>query len=104
MSTLRKLLVVSSLSLALGACSGDGDKISHDASNEPAEDAAVEPGAEADAGAEDAAAGPVGPVPLTLWVHDLIENRTSDEAEPDTVDDKLITDDTNEASFDKYLP
>jgi hypothetical protein len=104
MSTLRKLLAVTSLSLSLVACTGDGDKTSHDAATEPEpeEDAQVEPEPEADAGAADE--GTVGPVPLTVWVDDLIEHRTTDDAEPDTVDDKLITDDTDESSFDKYLP
>jgi hypothetical protein len=42
-------------------------------------------------------------VPLTVWVDDLIDHRTSDQAEPDTVEDKKIEDDTDETSFDKYL-
>ncbi len=54
---------------------------------------------ESDAGTEPSAA-----VPLTVWVDDLIDHRTTDEAEPDTVDDKVIRDDTDESSFDKYLP
>ena len=101
MSTMRKLLALSSLSLALVACAGDGDKTRLDAGSEPEEDAAAEPEPQTDA---DAGAAPVGPVPLTVWVDDLIDHRTTDQAEPDTVDDKIITDDTDESSFDKYLP
>ena len=43
------------------------------------------------------------PVPLLAWVEDLIERRTSDEALPDTVDDKTIEGTEDPAAFDKYL-
>jgi uncharacterized lipoprotein len=93
------------LVLLLAACS------SEDARHTTEPDAGSSRGnAEEDAGAppatEDAAATPepaTGPVPLTVWVDDLIDHRTTDEAEPDTVDDKRIEDDTDETSFDKYL-
>jgi hypothetical protein len=102
MTMLRTLITVSALALALAACSSEGGKLSHDAGAEPDEDAALEPEPEVET--DDAGAPPVAPVPLTVWVDDLVENHTTDDAEPDTVDDKVITDDTDESSFDKYLP
>jgi hypothetical protein len=100
MRTLHKLLTISAL--ALVACSGAGDKTSSDAGSERDGEAETEP--EPSEEVEDGAVTPVGPVPLTLWVDDLIDHHTTNFAEPDTVDDKIITDDTDETSFDKYLP
>src|SRR5690349_19141002 len=105
MKTLRNWLAVSTLALGLVACSSAGGKSSYDAGAEPEpeQDADLAPDEDAEI---DVDAGPatVGPVPLTVWVDDLIDNHTTDDAEPDTVDDKIITDDTDESSFDKYLP
>ncbi len=43
-------------------------------------------------------------IPLAEWVHDLVENRSADDAEPDTVDDKNIADTEDPAAFDAYVP
>lgn len=106
MSTLRDWLAVSTLALALAACSSESGKTHYDAGvepePEPEQDAEAEPDEDAETDAD--AGASVGPVPLTVWVDDLIDNHTTDDAEPDTVDDKIITDDTDESSFDKYLP
>ena len=91
------------LVLALGACSGEDAKRSIDTEQDS--------GSEADAGSEpapepeaDAGTAPASDtVPLTVWVDDLVDHHTTDEAEPDTVEDKKISDDTDESSFDKYL-
>jgi len=40
---------------------------------------------------------------LTEWVDGLVEERSSDSADPDTVDDKQIVDTDDPAAFDKYL-
>jgi hypothetical protein len=94
------------LAAALVACESDKPTKDQDATadDEPAQedepDADMTTSRESDAGTPQ----PSGPVPLTVWVDDLIEHRTSDDAEPDTVDDKVISDDTDEMSFDKYLP
>jgi hypothetical protein len=42
-------------------------------------------------------------IPLGTWVHALVTERTSDEAEPDTVEDKTIVDVDDPAAFDAYL-
>lgn len=104
MSTLRQGLSMALLACALVACSSDEKPAKQDAgsdegSDEPTneEDAGEQP--EQDAGTTE----PTAPVPLTVWVDDLVDNHTTDESEPDTVDDKVISDDTDESSFDKYL-
>jgi hypothetical protein len=105
MSTLRRSVAIGLLAWALVACSSDGEKPakqedagSDEASNE--EDGGSETEPESDAGMKPSTA----PVPLTVWVDDLVDHHTDDESPPDTVDDKIITDDTDESSFDKYLP
>jgi hypothetical protein len=92
------------LALLLGACSSeDGKRTTEpDAGSDSEEDAGVEPGPDDAAATPDATAASDS-VPLTVWVDDLIDHRTSDQAEPDTVEDKKIEDDTDETSFDKYL-
>jgi PBP1b-binding outer membrane lipoprotein LpoB len=100
MQTLKPSATVLLLALALVACSDDEDKPQKDAGSEDDADAESEQETESDTGAQASSDA----VPLTVWVDDLIEHRTSDEAEPDTVDDKTISDDTDESSFDKYLP
>jgi hypothetical protein len=84
------------LALLLGACSSeDGKRTAEpDAGSDSEEDASVEPAPDDDAATPDAAP-PSDTVPLTVWVDDLIEHRTSDQAEPDTTDDKKIEDDTD---------
>jgi hypothetical protein len=56
-----------------------------------------EPEPKPDAGSMDA------PIPIDVWVDDLVENYTSDQALPDTVDDKNIKDSEDPALFDKYF-
>jgi hypothetical protein len=43
-------------------------------------------------------AGPTG-IPLQTWVHQLLDERSGDAAEPDTVEDKDIIDTEDEAAF-----
>ena len=107
MDMLKRTLSLWGLAFALSACTSDDARTDRDdaGDEQPNE-------VEGDAGEEpsepepepDAAAPATDTVPLTVWVDDLIEHRTSDEAVPDTVDDKKISDDTDETSFDKYLP
>jgi PBP1b-binding outer membrane lipoprotein LpoB len=106
MQTLKRSATVLLLALALVACSDDEKKPEKDAGSEEETeaDAEVEEEADADVESDAGASASSDTVPLTVWVDDLIEHRTSDEAEPDTVDDKKISDDTDETSFDKYLP
>jgi hypothetical protein len=105
MTKLQRTLVLALLAAVLVACTGDGDKpytpepgSGSEPEPEPvdAADVPVEP--ESDAGPEGTA-----PVPLTVWVDDLIDHRTNDDAPADTVLDKMIIDDTDPTSFDKYL-
>ena len=42
-------------------------------------------------------------IPLQTWVHQLVTERMSDSAEPDTVEDKVIIDTGDESAFDEYL-
>jgi hypothetical protein len=106
MSILRRSLSIALLACVLVACSSDGEK----PAKQEDDGGSDEPTTEEDAGADeqeseqDAGMKPSAPVPLTVWVDDLVDNHTTDESEPDTVDDKIITDDTDETSFDKYLP
>jgi PBP1b-binding outer membrane lipoprotein LpoB len=112
MKPFKQRAAVLLLALSLVACSSGEDKsVKPDANVEPEEDAQIEPVDEPDADVEptndaevDAGAPTSDPVPLTVWVDDLVDHHTTDEAIPDTVDDKKIADDTDETSFDKYLP
>jgi hypothetical protein len=111
MKPLQQRAAVFLVALSLAACSSGNDKTAKpDAGDETEPDAPVEvdepdaevstePDAQADAGSPAS-----DPVPLTVWVDDLVDHHTTDDAIPDTVDDKVITDDTDQASFDKYLP
>ena len=74
------------ISLAVAACGDDGG--------------GVTPQPDAMAGAPDA--GPSG-IPLVIWVDDLVEHRTTDEAEPDTVDDKMVIDNEDPDLFNHWL-
>jgi hypothetical protein len=91
------------LALLLGACSSEDRKhtstTDKDSGSESEADAGPEPTPDDDAAMPTAS----DTVPLTVWVDDLVDHRTTDEAEPDTVEDKKISDDTDETSFDKYL-
>lgn len=94
--------------LALAACSGDGDKpYTPSPGSEPADDAEVsQPEADAEPAPEpdsDAGAPSGGPVPLSAWVDDMIDTRTDDDALPDTVQDKNVSDDLDPTPFLKYL-
>lgn len=42
-------------------------------------------------------------VPLVDWIDDLLEHHTNESSEPDTVDDKIILDDHNPATFDRHF-
>jgi PBP1b-binding outer membrane lipoprotein LpoB len=100
MEALKRSAAALLVAMGLSACSsGDHDQTTPDAS-------VTEPDPEVDAGQldPDASIPSTDPVPLSLWVDDLIDHYTTDDALPDTVDDKNISDDTDEASFDKYLP
>jgi hypothetical protein len=95
-------LALAAFTLAAVACDGGGERPvteTDDAGSAPAEDAASE-GAE-DAGV-DGGSGETAFL-LTDWVHALVEERSSDEAEPDTVDDKRIIDTDDPSAFDTYL-
>ncbi|MET0287940.1 MAG: hypothetical protein ABW352_25850 [Polyangiales bacterium] len=76
--------------LALVACGDDEQTLPV----EPPADAAVTPPA------PDASA-PVqsAPIPLQLWVDDLLDHHTNDDSAPDTVDDKNIADDEDSSHF-----
>ena len=50
--------------------------------------------------ATDAATTATAKIPLLVWVDDLVDNHTHDDAVPDTVDDKNIADDENPSAFD----
>jgi hypothetical protein len=108
MQILRRTAAALLLAYALAACSSDDAKPSKDAGSEDYGDSQNEESADAESAPElDGDAGSPtesDTVPLTVWVDDLVDNHTTDEAEPDTVDDKKISDDSDETSFDKYLP
>lgn len=94
MSTPRSRLYAGLLlGLALTACSDDS---AGKRASSPAEE---QPGVSADAGATPGDKA----VPLLAWVDDIIEKRSSDEALPDTVDDKNVEDTDDATAFDKYL-
>lgn len=95
--------------LSAVACSDDT------ASETPAADAAVVPSSPVSNGTGDAAVpgatdaatpgtsvppGSPAKIPLLVWVDDLVDNHTRDDAVPDTVDDKSIADDENPSAFD----
>jgi hypothetical protein len=93
-------LALAAFTLVAVACDGGGERPAtetEDAGSAPAEDAAPE-GA-GDAGVD----GGETAFLLTDWVHALVEERSSDEAEPDTVDDKRIIDTDDPSAFDTYL-
>ncbi|MDB4990942.1 MAG: hypothetical protein JWN04_6120 [Myxococcaceae bacterium] len=86
------------LALALTACSDDSKDAptvadSGTVPTSPAQvaDASVPTMPNADGGA---------PIPLLTWVNDLVDNHTTDDAAPDTVDDKNIADDENPGAYD----
>jgi hypothetical protein len=106
MRTIPRMLALALFALA--ACSGDGDKpITRSPGAEPEADAEVtEPEADAEPPSEpdsDAGAPSSGPVPLSAWVDDMIDTRTDDDALPDTVQDKNVSDDMDSTPFTKYL-
>jgi hypothetical protein len=103
-------LALAAFTLLAVACDAGGERPipdADDAGSAPAEDVAPE-GAEdvAPEGAEDAGVdGGSGETAflLTDWVHALVEERSSDDAEPDTVEDKRIIDTDDPSVFDAYL-
>jgi hypothetical protein len=99
--TIMKRPLVLALAVALSACEGAGDNDVPMGGDPPPpdqeEDAGTTPEPGQDAGVVDA------PIPIELWVHDLIENHSGDEALPDTVDDKNIKDNEDPALFDAYF-
>ena len=106
MKTFKRTTTIALLGYALLACSSDDAKTKPEPA--PSEEEEVDAsGEEPPSGEETPDAGEepgTDAVPLTVWVDDLIDHRTTNAAEPDTVDDKVISDDTDETSFDKYLP
>jgi hypothetical protein len=104
MQTFKHSALALSLTYALVACSSDDAKAPKKAGSEDDAEVEQETDPESEPENDAGAAASDDTVPLTVWVDDLIEQRTSDEAEPDSVDDKKISDDSDEASFDKYLP
>ena len=105
MRTIPRMLALALFALA--ACSGDGDKpYKPGPGAEPEADAEVtEPEADAEVTEPDSDAGAPsgGPVPLSAWVDDMIDTRTDDDALPDTVQDKNVSDDLDSTPFKKYL-
>jgi hypothetical protein len=93
MKTLRRLASACLLAGMLGGC-GD-DKSSTDGDGESKT---------ADGGVAPEAAAPGGPIPLLLWVDDLIDHHSSEASLPDTVHDKNISDNEDATSFGKYFP
>lgn len=93
MKTLRRLALRCALTGALAAC---GDEKS---SGEAEKDGVR---AAPDGGVTQPAAG--SPIPLILWVDDLIDHHTTEESPPDTVHDKNIADDEDPRHFLKYFP
>jgi hypothetical protein len=54
--------------------------------------------------AADAGSAPTGSaIPIELWVDELVENHTTDQAQPDTVDDKNIENTEDPSAFDHLL-
>jgi hypothetical protein len=103
----KLIMILSALMLVLAAC-GDDDKSPVRA--EPSSDAGspslgVTPAA--DGGASVAPVGPgssataagTAPIPLLVWVDDLVDHHSTDDAIPDTVDDKNIVDDENASAY-----
>lgn len=46
---------------------------------------------------------PTAAIPLALWVEDLVDNHTTNDAQPDTVADKNIENTEDPEAFDQYL-
>ena len=69
------------------------------ATSTPSSDAAVNSDA-AVTSASDAATTGSAKIPLLVWVDDLVDNHTRDDAVPDTVDDKNIADNQDPSAFD----
>ena len=101
-----KLITALSVLLALAAC-GDDDK-SPVAAETSSDAATPNVTATADAGVPVVAVGPgssvtnggTAPIPLLVWVDDLVDHHSTDDAIPDTVDDKNIVDDENPSAYD----
>ena len=87
MSRLQRIILACALTL-FAACDGEDT-----AENDP--NAPAAPGG---SGGDD---GKGGPIPLNLWVDSMIDSGES--AEPDTVQDKNISDDENDAPYSKYF-
>jgi hypothetical protein len=89
---MRRTILAAALALA-GAC-GDssGGPGAPDAGPNPTPDAMVP--------SPDAA--PQG-IMLQTWVEQLVTERTSDTAEPDTVEDKVIIDTEDPNAFDRWI-
>lgn len=93
--------------LSVVACSDDvasgalgADAAVTPASNVPSGDSGI---LNADAtvpSGSDAAPPATAKIPLLVWVDDLVDHHTRDDAIPDTVDDKNIADDENPSAFD----
>lgn len=97
----RTITLALAITLSLAACSSDksgGD----DNTNNPAPTAS-EPAPSEPVSTEPNPAVESKPIPLLAWVDDLIDHHTSDQALPDTVDDKNIEANEDPAAFDKYL-
>ena len=103
----RTLCLILACLLVAAACSDDA------ASEAPVADAAspTSPATSSDAGipattapvtpaATDGATPTSAPIPLLVWVDDLVDNHTHDDAIPDTVDDKNIADNEDPSAFD----
>jgi hypothetical protein len=80
--------------LAACACGDDGGGLT------PQPDAMTGGSPDAMTGGADAGANGI---PLVVWVDDLVEHRTTDEAEPDTVDDKVVIDSEDPDLFNHWL-
>lgn len=58
---------------------------------------------EADSTSRPEAGASSAPIPIALWVDDLIAHHTTESAMPDTVDDKNIQNTEDVAAFGKYF-
>lgn len=94
--------------LSVVACSDDvasgalvADAAVTPASNVPNGDSGVPNASDAAVpSGSDAATTATAKIPLLVWVDDLVDHHTRDDAVPDTVDDKNIADDENPSAFD----
>lgn len=96
-NALHRMLLATIVSLSLFAC----DDSLKGASGTPGEsDAGATPGS--DGGVKEPDASSPG-IPLIAWVDLLVEDFSAETSPPDTVNDKVIVDDEQSGSFEKFF-